>query len=380
MGIADQQYLLVAFPQLEYDSGMKLLITNWIKRHFSDPQVVFLGGFLVVLLAVLLLAGRMMAPVVAAVIIAYLLEGLIGPLQRRAVPRLFAVLIIYLGFLLVVILILFGLLPLISKQSTQLIRQIPVMLAEGQAVLQRLPELYPEVISAAQVSELMAAIRTELMAWGQRVLSVTVASVLGLITVVIYLVLLPVLVFFMLKDKSLIVGWLQHFLPRNRQLAGKVWSEVDRQIGNYIRGKFLEVIIVWVVSYMVFLGFDLQYAMLLSMVVGLSVLVPYIGAAVVTVPVVVVALFQFGWSSDLAWLVAAYLVIQILDGNLLAPVLLSEVTDLHPVAIITAVLFFGGLWGLVGIFFAIPLATVVQAVVHAWPRPRDLEPSSGDLI
>ena len=359
---------------------MKLLITNWIKRHFSDPQVVFLGGFLVVLLAVLLLAGRMMAPVVAAVIIAYLLEGLIGPLQRLAVPRLFAVLVIYLGFLLVVILILFGLLPLISKQSTQLIQQIPVMLAEGQAVLQRLPELYPEVISAAQVSEIMAAIRTELMAWGQRVLSVTVASVLGLITVVIYLVLLPVLVFFLLKDKSLIVGWLQHFLPRNRQLAGKVWSEVDRQIGNYIRGKFLEVIIVWVVSYMVFLGFDLQYAMLLSMVVGLSVLVPFIGAAVVTVPVVVVALFQFGWSSDLAWLVAAYLVIQILDGNLLAPVLLSEVTDLHPVAIITAVLFFGGLWGLVGIFFAIPLATVVQAVVHAWPRPRDLESSSGDLI
>ena len=359
---------------------MKLLITNWIKRHFSDPQVVFLGGFLVVLLAVLLLAGRMMAPVVAAVIIAYLLEGLIAPLQRLAVPRLFAVLVIYLGFLLVVILILFGLLPLISKQSTQLIQQIPVMLAEGQAVLQRLPELYPEVISAAQVSEIMAAIRTELMAWGQRVLSVTVASVLGLITVLIYLVLLPVLVFFMLKDKSLIVGWLQHFLPRNRQLAGKVWSEVDRQIGNYIRGKFLEVIIVWVVSYMVFLGFDLQYAMLLSMVVGLSVLVPFIGAAVVTVPVVVVALFQFGWSSDLAWLVAAYLVIQILDGNVLAPVLLSEVTDLHPVAIITAVLFFGGLWGLVGIFFAIPLATVVQAVVHAWPRPRDLEPSSGDLI
>ena len=359
---------------------MKLLITNWIKRHFSDPQVVFLGGFLVVLLAVLLLAGRMMAPVVAAVIIAYLLEGLIAPLQRLAVPRLFAVLVIYLGFLLVAILILFGLLPLISKQSTQLIQQIPGMLAEGQKVLQRLPEIYPEVISAAQVSEIVAAIRTELMAWGQRVLSVTVASVLGLITVLIYLVLLPVLVFFLLKDKSLIVGWLQHFLPRNRQLAGKVWSEVDRQIGNYIRGKFLEVIIVWVVSYMVFLGFDLQYAMLLSMVVGLSVWVPFIGAAVVTVPVVVVALFQFGWSSDLAWLVAAYLVIQILDGNVLAPVLLSEVTDLHPVAIITAVLFFGGLWGLVGIFFAIPLATVVQAVVHAWPRPRDLEPSSGDLI
>ena len=326
------------------------LITKWFKRYFSDPQVVFLGGFLVVLFAVLLLAGGMLAPVVAAVIIAYLLEGLIAPLQRLAVPRLFAVLVIYLGFLLFVILILFGLLPLISKQATQLIQQIPVMLAEGQAVLQQLPERYPEVISAAQVGEIMAAIRTELTTWGQQALSITVASILGLITVLIYLVLLPLLVFFMLKDKSLIIGWLQHFVPRNRQLAGKVWSEVDRQIGNYIRGKFLEIMIVWVVSYMVFLGFGLQYAMLLSMVVGLSVLVPYIGAAVVTVPVVVVALFQFGWSSDLAWLTAAYLLIQLLDGNVLAPILLSEITDLHPVAIITAVLFFGGLWGWLAYF------------------------------
>ena len=108
--------------------------------------------------------------------------------------------------------------------------------------------------------------------------------------------------------------------------------------------------------------------MLLSVVVGVSVLVPFIGAAVVTVPVVLVALFQFGWGSELAWLTVAYLVIQILDGNVLVPLLFSEVNNLHPVAIILAVLFFGGLWGLVGVFFAIPLATVVLAVVNAWPR------------
>ena len=65
------------------------------------------------------------------------------------------------------------------------------------------------------------------------------------------------------------------------------------------------------------------------------------------------------------------LIIQILDGNVLVPVLFSEVNNLHPVAIIVAVLFFGGLWGLIGGFFAIPLATVVQAVVNAWPRSED---------
>ena len=103
------------------------------------------------------------------------------------------------------------------------------------------------------------------------------------------------------------------------------------------------------------------------MLVALSVLIPYIGAAVVTIPVVLVAWFQWGWGSEFGYLLAAYIVIQLLDGNLLVPILFSEVNNLHPVAIISAVLIFGSLWGLIGIFFAIPLATFVHAVINAWP-------------
>ena len=161
------------------------LITVWFNRNFSDPQVIILGLALVILLAVVLLFGRMLAPVVAAIVIAYLLDGLIAPLQYRGIPRIIAVLIVYLAFLFFVILILFGLLPLISKQATQLVQQIPTMLTEGQAVLQTLPLLYPEIISVDQLAEIMAAIRMELTTWGQRALSISVASVLGLITVLI---------------------------------------------------------------------------------------------------------------------------------------------------------------------------------------------------
>ncbi len=346
-------------------------IIKWFKRYFSDPQVIFLSGFLIILFAALLLAGGMLAPVVAAIIIAYLLEGLIVPLERLGVPRLIAVLVIYFGFSLFVILVIFGLLPLISNQASQLLQQFPIMLSEAQAVMQRLPELYPDLMSTDQVSEITAAIRMEVTTWGQRALSISIASVLGLNSVLVYLVLLPVLVLFFLKDKKLIMIWLRRFLPRDHQLAAEVWFEVDRQLGNYVRGKFWEIIIVWIASYVAFISFGLQYALLLSALVGISVLVPFIGAAVVTIPVVLVALFQFGWGGDLAWLTAVYLLIQILDGNVLVPVLFSEVNNLHPVAIIVAVLFFGGLWGLIGVFFAIPLATVVQAVVNAWPRSED---------
>src|SRR5690625_8049095 len=108
--------------------------------------------------------------------------------------------------------------------------------------------------------------------------------------------------------------------------------------------------------------------MLLSMMVGFSVLIPYIGAAVATLPVALVALAAFGISAGFWYVLIAYAIIQALDGNVLVPILFSEVVSLHPVAIIISVLVFGGMWGFVVVFFAIPLATLVHAVLRAWPR------------
>ena len=87
-----------------------------------------------------------------------------------------------------------------------------------------------------------------------------------------------------------------------------------------------------------------------------------------TVPVTIVALMQFGLSSDFFYLMAGYLVIQALDGLVLVPILFSEANNLHPLAIILAVLIFGAWFGLAGVFFAIPLAILMKALLSAWPR------------
>jgi len=245
------------------------------------------------------------------------------------------------------------------------------MLNVGQDVLLKLPESYPEIVSAEQIGEVMVLIRTELTSWGQKLLSVSLASVMGLITILVYLVLMPILIFFMMKDKESLVAWVARFAPREHQLVGQVWSEVDRQIGNYVRGKFWEIVIVWFACVVTFSVLGLQYTMLLAVLVALSVLIPFVGAAVVTIPVVFVAWFQWGFTGDFFVLVSAYVIIQALDGNLLVPMLFSEVNNLHPVAIIAAVLIFGGLWGVLGVFFAIPLATLVHAVINAWPREAE---------
>jgi len=344
------------------------ILTQWFKRYLSDPEVVFLAIFLLFGFAVVLTMGHMLAPVLASVVVAYLLEGVVVIFERRGAPRLLSVLLVYTVFLLFVTLLFFGLFPQLSRQVTQLFQQIPSMITKGQELLMQLPENYPEIISPEQVQEIIGVIRQEIAELGQAVLSVSFASVIGIITILVYLILMPLLVFFFFQDKRLILDWMRGFLPRDRRMADVVWRDMDRQIANYVRGKFWEIIIVWAASFATFTAMGLEYAILLGVLVGLSVIVPYIGAAVVTLPVILIAWFQWGWSADFVWLTVAYFIIQILDGNVLVPLLFSEAVNLHPVAIIVAILVFGGLWGFWGVFFAIPLATLVQAIISAWPR------------
>lgn len=348
------------------------LITDWFKRTFSDPQIVFLTLILAIGTAIILTMGHMLAPVLASAVIAYLLEGLVVILEDRGTPRWIAATVVFLAFVLFLALVLFGLMPLLSRQVTELIQQLPSMIAVGQKALMTLPERFPEVVSPQQAEDILDAVRSEIGSYGQEVLSVSVASVVGVLTILVYLVLMPMLVFFFLKDKDEIMRWFGGFMPGERGLADLVWIEVDRQIANYVRGKFWEIIIVWAASFLAFSFFGLQYAMLLAVLVGLSVVIPYVGATVVTFPVLLVAWFQWGWGQDFIWVTVAYLVIQALDGNVLVPLLFGEVVSLHPIAIIVAILVFGGLWGFWGVFFAIPLATLVNAVLRAWPSRKPL--------
>jgi putative permease len=342
-------------------------VSRWFRRQLDNPQVVTLALALLSLGISVYLFGNMLAPVLAAIVIAYLLQGLVARLMAFGVPHFASVLLVFITFLAFVALMLFGLLPPLIRQLTRLFGQVPQILERAQTLLLELPKQYPNFLTEAQIQEFIAGLGTEFIRLGQPVLSYSMSSVVALIMVIVYVVLVPLLVFFMIRDKDRILHWLAEFLPSERQLAGTVWQEVDAQIGNYVRGKFWEIMLVGVVTFAVFSMLGLQFALLLGVLTGLSVLIPYVGAAAVTVPVGLVALSQWGLTADFYYALLAYGIIQALDGNLLAPLLFSEVVNLHPVAIIVAILFFGGIWGFWGVFFAIPLATLIQAVLGAWP-------------
>jgi len=261
----------------------------------------------------------------------------------------------------------FVVLPIAWQQGINLIRDMPGMLSKLSDFAATLPRRYPALMDAGIIDAMAENMRTRIMTMGDTVVKFSLASLVGLLTLAVYLVLVPLMVFFLVKDKEQMLNAVRRVLPRNRGLAGQVWKEMNQQITNYIRGKVLEMIVVGIATWIGFFIFGLNYSLLLAVLVGFSVLIPYIGAFVVTIPVVGVALFQFGLGTEFWSCFAVYLIIQGLDGNLLVPVLFSEAVNLHPLVIILSVVIFGGLWGFWGVFFAIPLATLIKAVVHAWP-------------
>jgi len=343
---------------------------NWFNQRFSDPQVVILFFLLVIGTLIILTLGKLLAPVLASIVIAYLLEGIVVFFQRLRTPRMIAVLLVFTAFLTALFFLLFSLMPKISTQVGGILADLPAIAAAGRQQLIQLPEKYPDFISPEQVTDFTRYLQTEIGRMGQRILSFSVASVRGIFSFIIYLVLLPLMVFFFLKDKKVILDWVNDLLPEDRDLSRQVWRQVDLQIGNYIRGKFWEILIIWGISYVVFLFLGLDYAMLISLLVGLSVLVPYIGVTVTTLPVAMMGFFQWGLSPEFIYLLIAYGIIQLFDGNILAPLLLADVVNLHPIAIIVSVVLFGGLWGFWGVFFAIPLATLVEAVLKVWQNAQ----------
>lgn len=344
------------------------LLRRWWERYFHDEEALLLllliaGGML--LMGVL---GAVLAPVLAAIVLAYLLQGPIGLMRRYRVPHPIAIALTFLLFVGALAAALLVVLPLAWNQLLRLTDEIPGMLARGQELLLLLPEKYPGFFTEAQVQGWIQDVRAEVGEFGQLLLGYSLGYVNSLVTLTVYLVLVPTLVFFFLKDERQISGWVVARLPAERPLINRVLHEMDIQIAGYVRGKVVEILIVGGASYVTFALFGLNYAALLAIAVGFSVVVPYIGAAVVTVPVALVAYFQWGLEAQFVYLLIAYGVLQALDGNLLVPLLFSEAVNLHPVLIILAVLVFGSFWGFWGVFFAIPLATLFKAVFTAWPR------------
>lgn len=358
------------------------VVRRWIHRFLSEEEAVLLAVIIVVTASVLLFLGDILVPLLLSIVFSYVLYGAINTLQRLSVPRVFAVWIVFLVFLSAFFSLLVFAIPLAWRQTQALFDNLPGIIEQVRDMLAALPENYPALISENQVTMWLDMLNTEAGDLGQWLLSFSLSQLPVVITAGVYIMLIPIMVFFLLKDRDDLITWCLSFLPERRPLLNRIGEEMNLQMYNYVRGKVFEVILLGVASYLLFKLFGLNYAVLLAFLVGLSVVVPYVGLVAVTIPVVIIAYVQFGWTTDFIYLMLWYSVVQAIDGFVVVPLLFSEANNLHPIAIILAVLIFGSWWGVWGVFFAIPLATLVKAVMTAWPQvksvldePADKEPA-----
>ena len=263
--------------------------------------------------------------------------------------------------------LLIWLVPLLYIQLQAFILDVPNLINNFLDFISGLPAKFPDLVSSEQISIFFQAVSEEVSAIAQNIVKSSISGIQSAITFLLYIILFPILVYFFLFDRKNIIEGFIKIIPGKREMLTNIWAEMDIQLSNYVRGKTIEIFIVGIAAAIIFASLGLKYSALLSVLVGLSVIIPYVGAFLVTIPIVVVGLLQFGLGTEFYLLIGLYLLLQALDGNLLVPIIFSETVKLHPVVIILAVFIFGSMFGFWGVFFSIPIATFIKAVWNAWP-------------
>lgn len=343
-------------------------LNNLFKKIFSSEETLIFALLLSIGFLIIFFLGNILTPFLMSLIFAYLLIGMQKRLETYGLNSTVALIFTYSFFLLIGIALMVWLVPLVYQQLQSLVLEIPKWVKTFTVFIQTVPENYPDLVSSEQITTFLQSLSGQITAISEEFLKASIAGIQNTVTIAINLILLPILVFFFLFDRDSIISSFLKILPKERAMLKNVWVEMDDQLSNYARGKAIEIVIVGLAAAIIFIYFDLQYIALLSVLVGFSVLIPFLGAFLVTIPVAIIGLLQFGLSFDFWLLMGAYLVLQILDGNLLVPLLFSDAVKLHPVIIMLAVFVFGALFGFWGVFFAIPIATLIKAIWNSWPK------------
>jgi putative permease len=343
-------------------------LNSLLKKVFSNEETLVFALLLTGSFLALFFLGNILTPFLISLIFAYLLIGMQSRMEQYGMNTLASLIFTYCFFLLVGVAMIVWLGPMVYQQLQSLILEIPKWVNSSMIFVQDIPQKYPDLISSDQITTFLQSLSGQVTSISQDFLKASIAGIQNTVTVAINLILLPILVFFFLFDREAIISGFLAILPKDRDMLKNVWVEMDDQLSNYARGKAIEIVIVGVAAAIIFMFFGLQYIALLSVLVGFSVLIPFLGAFIVTIPVVAIGLLQFGLTFDFWLLLGAYIILQILDGYLLVPILFSDAVKLHPVIIMLAVFVFGSMFGFWGVFFAIPIATLIKAIWNSWPE------------
>ena len=346
-------------------------VNKVLKNIFSNEETIVFSLAILLFFLVISFFGSILTPFMISIVVAYLLVGMQKKIQLYDVSANVALIITFSVFIITGAALLIWLVPLLYIQLQAFILDVPNLINNFLDFISGLPTKFPDLVSSEQISIFFQAVSEEISAIAQNIVKSSISGIQSAITFLLYIILFPILVYFFLFDRKNIIDGFIKIIPGKREMLTKIWAEMDIQLSNYVRGKTIEIFIVGIAAAIIFASLGLKYSALLSVLVGLSVIIPYVGAFLVTIPIVIVGLLQFGLGTEFYLLIGLYLLLQALDGNLLVPIIFSETVKLHPVVIILAVFIFGSMFGFWGVFFSIPIATFIKAVWNAWPSSRN---------
>lgn len=324
--------------------------------------------------------GFLLAPFVLALVLAYVLHPLVERMERHRIPRTVAPFILALPALGLLALVIFVGIPALSAQIAEFIHGAPALLQTAtlrmeawQAELQSrdLPWL-----DESMVLERMRAIQPDaVMAWLQQRQTAIVRGVwtgiLGVgkgvgavLSLLSYVFLTPILIFYLLRDWRSIERRLGELVPapyRDRVVGFA--SEYDRLLARYLRGQLLAAGIVGVLTWLGFLIAGFPYALLLGVVAGVFNIIPYMGLVASLVPALFIAVFSASPLVALLKIAIVFAVVQVLDGSVIGPRVVGEAVGLHPVWVLLALAVSGYFFGFVGLLIAVPLAVLVKLLL-----------------
>lgn len=327
-------------------------------------QIVIWCTVAAVFLLILWFLGDVILPFVVGGAVAYFLDPVADRLQRLGMSRLWATILICVVAVLVVILALVAVIPLLITQVSDLIQAAPTIFRDLQSSLNdRFPDAMEE---GSPLRESIAQIGETIQSRGGELLGAVVNSASGVVNTIVFLIVMPVVSFYLLKDWDNLVAQIDSLLPRDhapviRDLAG----QIDRTLASFVRGQGTVCLILGTFYAVALTLMGLNFGVAVGFLAGLLTFIPYLGALIGGLLAVGLALFQF-WGEWL-WIVLIYAVFQFgqfVEGNFLTPNLVGSSVGLHPVWLIFALSAFGSVFGFVGLLVAVPVAAVIGVLVR----------------
>lgn len=306
-------------------------------------------------------------PFLIAGVLFYLFRPVVNLLTRQKVPKVLAILIIYIGFIGLVVGFFFLVGPHLQIQVYNLIDNMPLLINEVRIFVIQVLEIemvdqffqQSDQFSIERISENITMVIRETFDF----ISTNVASLLGALTnAVLMLIMIPFMLFYILKDGHKAPNQVLRFFPEKQQIEGKrILSDMDKALSSYIQGQIFVSFCVGVLMFISYLIIGIEYSLILALVAMLTNLIPFIGPWIGSVPAVIVALIT---SPIMAlWVIVAIVVVQQIESNLISPQVMGKVLSVHPLTILILILVAGRFAGFIGFLIAVPTYAVLKVIV-----------------